>query len=84
MAPEPDQIVKVDDETAARLHRLEAMGVTLQGTIPEDDEPQVLQLVDIRGHVLIECVVRLDMEDQVREMLEFYEIGIFGRGVTRH
>ena len=80
-----DEIVLLaDQDLIDQLARLEALGVSLREMPHASPGARALVLVDNQSRVLLACIVRLDMIDQIREMLDFYEQAIINPGATRH
>lgn len=73
-----------DDALVEQMERLEAMGVRIQELEPSKSGARFLVLVGPDERLLMSCIVRLEVEDQVREMLDFYEDALLARWATRH
>lgn len=73
-----------EDDLVEQMHRLEALGVTLQEMPSPSTRLRTLVLVDRAGQILLACLVRLPVVEQVREMMTFYETAILSPQSTRH
>lgn len=73
-----------DDDLVEQLARFEAMGVRLQEIPSPRTVARTLILVDKHDNILMTCLVRLEIMDQIKEMLAVYEHAVLDPKATRH
>lgn len=77
-------MLHADDDLVDQLGRFEAMGVRLQEMTSPKTNLRTLILVDKADNILMTCLVRLEILDQVKEMLDIYEHAVLDPSATRH
>ena len=73
-----------DEDLVEQLARLETMGVRLSEMKSPRTNTRTLILIDRVDRVLMTCLVRMEILDQVREMLDIYETSVLDPKATRH
>ena len=73
-----------DDDLLEQLGRFEKLGVRLQEIPSPRTGTRTLILVDRSDNMLMTCLVRMEIMEQVREMLDIYEHAVLDPSATRH
>ena len=73
-----------DDDLLEQLGRFEKMGVRLQEIPSPKTGTRTLILVDRSDNILMTCLVRMEVVEQVAEMLHVYEHAVLDPKATRH